>query len=563
MESEGLLLSWRDAAVAMRRPVLLAMAAIQASVVAFWTAELHVETGVDGILYHHMAEAIVTYGRAPWVVSPLSYVGVYPGSDSSGVPFLVASVSSLSGLPINAAVLVYNLSLLILLGLGLFVLIESILHRQDAALLGMLLGSLSYGFFSSMLWTLDERSFNVAVAPIFVFLIVCIARGSRFGARRVSFGLLAVVSLVMYASHLSVLLLLPLAVVIPLVRHVMLHLHSLRRKARGSAGFYLAAVSFPVLVIVSLSWSGILTGLGLQMSLEHSALISGSSAEAYLINTGVFLSTRAGPAIIALAALGLLYFGTRPLLSEDRVIVGGLLLGGLVGLPIIVYSKDVVTPILVVPASIAIPVVVQRLRGRKAVVLSVAAVIVVSGSLVFDQWNMGRTTAQSNRLYWTSPGLTNEPASANAWIGARSGSPVCLYGNNWLATRYTSTSPYELLCGDSPVESLGWMQVGPGGPRSIQVRFVGLGDPSPNNWFKSPELDQIATDFASIPSLDYASGIAMLSRYHVTYVVIALQNPMDVPLYQYQGIRESRFFSELWLFNYPLYRTEGFAIFAV
>ncbi len=547
----------------MRKSVLLALVAIQVAIAAWWFANLRDEGGVDGILYHHMSEAIVRFGYAPWIVNPLSYIGIYPGSDSSGVPFLVASVASLSGVPLNASILVYNLVLTVLLGLGLFVLVHTTLHKVDAALLASVFGPLAYGFFSSMLWTLDERSFNVALTPVFLLLVVSWARGERLGASPASVAVLATISFVMYASHLSLLLLLPLPVIVPLVRLVVLRQNSFRMKTRGSPSFVLATIGLPVLIILVMSWTGLLSSLGLQISLEHSALMSGGSAIAYLVNTAVFLSTRAGPVIIVLAVLGLLYLGTRRVLSEGAVVIGAILLGGLIGLPIIVYSKDVVTPMLILPAALAIPVVMRRFHRDKAVALALASVVVFSGSLAFDQWNLARTTAYSNALYWTSPGVTTEPVSANAWMAAEAGSSVCLFGNNWLATRYSSTSPYEFICGDSPVENLVWLRTGLGGTEAIHFQFVGVNGVSPSDWFESPELDQVATDFASIPSLGYASGIALLARYHVTFIVVALENPTGVPLYQYEGVRVSRFFSELWSSSFPLYRTQMYAVFSV
>ncbi len=547
----------------MKKSTALLLITLELSVIIWWLGSIHFEQGVDAILYHRMAAAITRYGYAPWVVNPLSYVGIYPGSDSSAVPFLVASTSALAGIPIGAGVLIYDLIILILFTLGLFVLVHTVTHAPNASLLAVLMGGLSYGFSTAILWTLDERSFNVAVAPIFLYLLISITTGRRQGHGRTQLVLLAVVSFVMYASHLNFLLLLPLVTVLPLFHAVTMRQNSFRRKRLSSASYVLAAVTLPVAVIIFMSLTGLMSGLGLELSLEQSALFTGSTPLAYLANTMVFVSTQAGPVIIVLAAVGLLYMGTRRFVTEERVLIAGVLLGGLVGLPIIVYSKDLVTIMLVLPAAVALPSVLRNPRSKAGAALAVAAVVVLSGSVAFDAWNLNRTLPGAEARYWTSPGITSEPVSANLWIGAQSNAPVCIYANNWLAARFSSTDPYELLCGDSSVDDLVHMELTPHSADAIHFQFVGVNGINPGNWFDSPEVAQMAADFSRLPSLDFASGVSLLLRYHVAFVMVSMANPTQIPLHGYQGTVESRFFEQLWTNGYPLYRTEEYAIFAV
>jgi hypothetical protein len=279
----------------------------------------------------------------------------------------------------------------------------------------------------------------------------------------------------------------------------------------------------------------------------------------------VFLATRAGPVIVALAGVGLLYIGTRRILTDERVLVNGILLGGLVGLPIIVYSKDLVTALLVIPAAIAIPSLLKnRLRVRATLILLIAGVVVLGGSAGFDAWNINRMSAYNSSGYWTSPGLTSEPASTNIWIGSQSRGPVCLYGNNWLGTRFVATAPFQFLCGDdSSVEDLVYLEAIGQGRIPIHSRYAGVNGPNPSGWLESPELAQVLTDFRALPSMTYASGMALLSQYGVRYVVVSLAKPTQIALFQFQGTTESRFFAELWSYGCPVYRTPQYAIFGV
>jgi hypothetical protein len=549
---------------AMKKSIVFLLLTIELSIAAWWFHNISFEQGVDQLLFHHMAAAINQFGYAPWVVSPLSYLGFYPGSDSSAVPFLAASISELSSMPLSAAILVYDLLLLGLFGLGLFTLVNALTHRVDASLLAMLMGGTSYGFFATTLWTLDERSFNVALTPIFLYILTSATTKKLPGYGRMAL-LLPVVSFLMYAGHLTFLLLIPILVVLPLVYKVAKHQFAFRRRRLGSFTYVMAVIILPVAEVTSMSLTGLLSRLGLEISLEHSALLTGNSPGSYVVNTMVFLATRAGPVILTLAVVGLLYIGTRRTLTEERVLVDGILLGGLAGLPIIIYSKDLVTALLVLPAAIAIPSLLQfRVRVRTVLVLVLAGVTVLGGSAAFDMWNLNRMSAYANSRYWTSPGITSEPASTNLWIASQSIGPVCLYGNNWLATRFVATDPYEFVCGDdSSVEDLVHMEASGQARVPIHSRYVGVNGPNPSGWVESPELARVAADFRSLPSMGYATGIVLLSSYDVRYIVVSMARPTEVPLFEYQGTTQSRFFAELWLFGYPLYQTPQYAIFAV
>ncbi len=547
----------------MKKSVTMMLLSLGVATLAVWFAGLRYEGGIDSALYHNMAGAIVAYARAPWILHPLSYVGIYPGSDSSGVPFLIAEISATTGMPITASILAYNAALVILLELAMFSLTWALTHRLDAALLASTLGPLACGFISAMLWTMDERSLNVAMTPVFLYLLASITLNRGPGRRWGSVVILAAVSVTMIASHLSFLLLLPLALLVPLVIELARRQPHFRRRTSGSAAYFLGAVSVPIAVIAVMGYSGLLDSLGLALSLEHSALFSGASPIDYLLNTVVFLSTRAGPIAASLAVIGFVRMGTKRYLTEDRLMIGAILLGGLVGLPVIVYSKDLIVPMLILPASLAIPLLMPRQRMTTIVAFAVAGILIIPGSAVFNAWNQNRTLGYSDSLYWTSPGITMEPTSANLWIGTSAGSTTCIYGNNWLADRYVSESPFEFLCGDGPVEDLMRIESGLSPSPPIQARFVGIGSGSPNTWFDSPELDQVAQDFARIPILSYAMGRAVLLKYHVGYIVVSMEKPYDTPLYEYQGTMPSLFFRQLWMSCYPLYRTSGFAVFAV
>jgi len=534
---------------------------VESGLLGMWFVGLTVEGGVDQLLYHRIAEAIVRFGRAPWIVHPLAYLGMYPASDSPGVPFLVASFASLSGLPLGYAVLFYDALLLVILSGGLFMLTHLFTRRIDVALLAILLAGLSYGFSTSISWSLDERSFNVAFAPVFLYLLIPRpwARPFENGSRKVP---LALIAFTMLVSHLSVLLLLPLIVLVPMVYVVVARQHAARRGRWSSLLFIGVIAAFPLVLLSAASLLGLLTSIGLENQLERSAIFSGSSPVVFFLNAMVFLATRTGPVIPILAGFSIAYFAARRSLWSPQILIGSLLLGGFVGLPAILYSKDLLTPILVIPASmVGTTLAVPKIKKR-VVVLSLTSLVALAGSVSFNHWNLTRTNAIAESLFWNAPRVDSEALSVNTWLLQEASNGECIYGNNWLAVRRVATQSYLFICGDTPLDYLVKSEVVP--PRSqelVTFRFAGLVSVLPTEWFNSPELTRVAQDFAKIPQMDFLGARSMLLRYGVGHIVVSLERPTAVPAYHFQGTYESRFFEQLWQYRYPIYMTERFAVF--
>ena len=64
------------------------------------------QTDFDSFWIHGMSESIKIYGFAQWVYHPVSLFGYYPLSYPSGLMFFLALVSELTGLTMNATILV-------------------------------------------------------------------------------------------------------------------------------------------------------------------------------------------------------------------------------------------------------------------------------------------------------------------------------------------------------------------------------------------------------------------------------------------------------------------------
>lgn len=548
----------------MRRSVGMLILGTEIAILSWWFLNLRFETGVDALQYHRMANAIVSDGWAPWVLNPLSYIGAYPGSDTSGVPFLAASLSIMTGGPMDVSILAYDGILLGIFGLGLFMLTVRLTGRIDLGWFAILMGSLAFGIFTALSWSLDERSFNVALTPIFLLLILPRERevtAQRSASRYVALGL---TSTVMFVSHLSFLLLVPFVVLVPLLYDVVRRQFAFRRKRKASALYFGAVGISPLLLLTALYQLGILTDLGLQYQLGSSALFSGSSPVIFLLNAIVFVATRVGPVNAACAAIGLLYLVSRPYLPLERITLGGLLLAGFLGLPIVLYSKDLLTPIFVVLGVVGLGALIRPSGRRRVLVLLVSAALVASGSIAFDAWNLARTSKSYRAVYWSPLGVTPESRDGNTWMSGELPSSGCVYGNNGLALQLVTTDPRESVCSGIAVDFMINTDASGAITRPpFRVLFAGFSEINPSSWFTSPDLDRMTQDFAALPTLTVAAAQPLLLRYNVRLIVVDLQKSDQVPRYAFEGTQASPFFADLWSNSYPLYRTETYAVFQI
>ncbi len=548
----------------MRRSVLAALIGIDATVLAVWAQGIQSETGVDALNYHRMASAIVQYGLAPWVVNPLSYVGIYPGSDSSGVPFLAAIFSLLSGTTISVTVLCYDVTLLLILGFGLFMLIRQLTGRSDLALAAVLMGCLAYGFATTLLWSLDERSFNVALAPVVLYLGLPTLHEATSRTRAPRYITLALVSTLMLIAHLSFLLLFPFTIIVPLFHEVLRPRLAARRLRRTSFLFFALIGLSPLVLLTTLQLFGLLDQFRLEYQLESSALFSGDSPLVFVANAAVFLATRVGPVNMGLATVGLVYLASRKYLISRNIVIGALLLTGFLGLPIVVYSKDLLTPIIVVLGALGLGALVRGSNRQKTVTVAIALAGIAAGSAAFNGWNFARTSTAAVTRYWTPLSVTPTAQDADLWIATRGSISACAYGNNAEVLQEVTNQPTVHFCTGLSIDFL--INTGTSavqGQPPFRVKYVGITGGSPSNWFSSPDFDQLATEFADVPSLGYQAGRALLLKYNVTWIVVSLVKPEEIPLFEYQGSVPSVFFTQLWADSYPVYRDGSIAVFDI
>jgi len=186
-----------------RTVLLIVLSIVLISIAVRYPLVEHERNQTDSYFIHRLSYSIVDSGYAKWTFSALSYVGYYPFSYPSGMPFLVAEVSSLTGLNIESCVLLINFVLASLFCPVCFVLARQFLRKPEYVLLATLLVSLGSRFVDTSYWNASARGPFVVLFTIVVFVSF---RAVAMGQNRLFIlaGILAVGCLAMH--HMAVLL---------------------------------------------------------------------------------------------------------------------------------------------------------------------------------------------------------------------------------------------------------------------------------------------------------------------------------------------------------------------
>lgn len=130
------------------------------------------ELGNDSFFIHNLAQIIVSNGYANWILSPLSFFGLYPFSYASGLPHLLAISSILTGIDVEWTI--YFVSLLF----GLFSILTAFLMAGEIKdnlyfkLIVAFIFSISPLLIKYTSWTVSARGFVLVLTPLFIWSLI-------------------------------------------------------------------------------------------------------------------------------------------------------------------------------------------------------------------------------------------------------------------------------------------------------------------------------------------------------------------------------------------------------
>jgi len=356
----------------------------------------HERFQTDSYFIHYLAKSIGDEGFARWTFHPLSYVGYYPVSYPSGMPFVLAELSELTGLSIELSVLVADMMLAALFALVVFCLSREFLERPEYALLAAFFASVGPRFVDTTYWDGSARGPVVVLMTLLVLLALRASSTHQnrllFPAGLICFGCVSV-------HHMAVLIILygsgfVLAVIG--LRYVrMMRDTRIRRLAVAS---FLGACT--LVALGTLSYFGMLA-VTLSKTFGDQGFFSTKSALlSTLLNMGVSYTHQIG-FVLLLSIAGLFIVLRRPLFTVRALFPICILLVSVPVLGSALYVSMLLAPFVSI---LGVVYVREALRDeqRKKLVLSVVGALVVV-SLVFPIWSSQRWNG-----FEPTPGATVE-----------------------------------------------------------------------------------------------------------------------------------------------------------
>lgn len=301
---------------------LLLFALTVANVLFRYPLDVPHELGADTSFVHTLAASIMDKGHAAWILHVLSYFGLYALSYPSAMPFIFASGSLATSMPVEGVMLYFGWIASIVGGWGAFLAARAIRRDDVFALLVAGLFSLTPFYLKDTFWIGSSRGFVVALLPGFVLLLV--RHLHRPSGRNI--GIILLITSLLAAIHrmgfLTLFVLVAFLFAIPfhkLTQRLRFALIRYERPARHA--FFLSSVGgFVLMFYIQFAYPG-LAGADVVEQYGEGAFFEGESFSIILANMGISLAGKIGP-LLPIAVVGLVvYTWRRPKEVTDRFVL--------------------------------------------------------------------------------------------------------------------------------------------------------------------------------------------------------------------------------------------------
>lgn len=154
------------------------------------------EIGLDSFGVHILANSLSEFGNAKWILSPLSFFGLYPLSYASTVPFLMSGLSQVTGLEMETVIILYCTIICILGTFTAYLFANALMPENDLyKLLLTFVFSTSPAVLTYSTLTIATRGLLIIIAPLILYLILNALKSLKFAF------LTFVCSIFLYATH--------------------------------------------------------------------------------------------------------------------------------------------------------------------------------------------------------------------------------------------------------------------------------------------------------------------------------------------------------------------------
>lgn len=343
----------------------------------------HERFQTDSYTMHILSKSIVDNGYARWTLHPLSYIGYYPLSYPSGVPFLLAEVSSMTGASVEVSILLMNMALAVLFCLSVFMLCRLFIMRDEYVLLATFFGILGSRFVDTTYWDGSARGPLVVIMVLLVF----VAFQSSSPQQRKLIAVAALLAIGCFSMHHMAILLLLFGLG---YLFAVLQIHYLVTRVRTKKRFAVATWNLGVAVLVSIIAFGFLgylmdiTLMGLQKTslfdLEPPAL-------SIVLNMGVTYTNQIG-FILVFAVLGLPALIARSRLSVQTLFPITVSIAFIPMLGNSIYVSMILAPFISILGVSWLAMRIRSAKVKKSMAIVLAFLIVTS--IALPLWSSAR-----------------------------------------------------------------------------------------------------------------------------------------------------------------------------
>lgn len=369
-----------------KKVVLLCLAAIVLlSVLLRYPLVSHERHQADSYSIHMMSTSICEDGYAEWTFHPLSYLGYYPLSYPSGVPFLISEASTVTGLNIEISIYLLGIVLGVLFSFAVFCLAREFIARPQFALLAALFAVLSPRFVDITYWVGSARGPLSVVMILSIMVMMHLRYGNKWALSLVGgiflFGCLAIHHMAVLFALFGMAYILSIALAKMLMHVVGEHRPAI---AAGLIITVAACVSYVAFGHLESFRFSVEATFGVDPFIEMD-----SELLTILVSMGVSYTHQIG-FIIIFAGLALVMLPWEPYFTAKSAFPVALIVTFIPLFGNALYISLILLPFVCILAGRWISRGIRRRFWRRAIVVSVVSLIAVSvftAAWSVDRWN--------------------------------------------------------------------------------------------------------------------------------------------------------------------------------
>jgi len=342
--------------------------------------------GGDTWANHIKADTVSRNGAATWVLNPLSYFGWYPYSYPTGEHLLLSAVSQISGLKMDATI-VLSSSFFGMFGLFSVYLLVRLIRPDDLLAVVSVLIFATFDFVVNSTWNaVSTRALFIMFYPIIIFFLL---RAYTNREKRITVIVLALLSMIAGATIHRIVMYFLGTVVLPYLLLLIFLSVSRKIKIRMSS----TKISFVLIVILILLYLIALFEYISLTSVDSKGLqriVPGDDPFSHTFNIGASYGTRYGITAI-FAPMGVIYLINR---SIKRVNESFLIATSFVSIMLIFdtqYFMSFYPPITAIVAGFGVTALLNTFEKRKSIFSTTILVMVLLLSTQYFQWYIEKT----------------------------------------------------------------------------------------------------------------------------------------------------------------------------